>query len=321
MNFDFFPASLSEWLMLGARLVGATFVWAGTIKSIAPHTFRSHIASLGFVPARLHSQAVTLTAAGEVGWGLVLMTGTAAGLTLPLTVGLLVVLTSISWWGVSSGKAKDCGCYGGFIQPSIGQSAALNAIFAGLAGAAWLAGNRGLVVSAWQAIIVIVGAGAAAFLAHVAQKHETAHGEPMFDTSPLKVGRTWKHSWADGATRDLRGEVLVAYLGPNCPFCSQFVKVANAMVQSPALPRVVGVMSAPNSQVAAYKDDYQIRFPVVTVSDSLMGRLVRAVPTAVIVDSGKIREMWVGHMPPHVVDRFRDAFFPDLAKVAKQNAG
>jgi len=89
------------------------------------------------------------------------------------------------------------------------------------------------------------------------------------------------------------------------------------MVQSPTLPRVVGVIAAPDAEVKSYIDNYGIRFPVSTVSQSLMGRLVRGVPTAVIVESGAIKEMWIGNMPPAIVDRFRDAFFPNLAKVAE----
>ena len=243
-----------------------------------------------------------------------MFTSAASGIVLPMTIALLAILTSVSWWGVKSGKAKDCGCYGGFIQPSIRQSMLMNAGFASLAAIAWLAGDRELAIAGWQALVILTGTVAVAGLAVASQRFDEKNGKPMFDTSPLKVGAKWKHSWADGATRSTQGEVIVAYLGTNCPFCSQFVKVANVMVQSPALPRVVGVMAAPDAQVASYTKDYDIRFPVVTISDSLMGRMVRAVPTAVIVESGRIREMWVGHMPPAIVDRFRDAFFPELAK-------
>ncbi|MDQ3244232.1 MAG: hypothetical protein M3Q09_10925, partial [Gemmatimonadota bacterium] len=234
----------------------------------------------------------------------------------PATVVLLVVLTSISWWGVRSGKAKDCGCYGGYVQPSITQSIALNAAFALLVIAAWTTNRPTLNIQLWQIGLVLVGAIGIATLAEAAQRHEKRTGKLMFDTSPLKIGRRWRHSWADGATSAIDGEMLVAFLGPNCPYCSQFVRVANAIIQSPELPRVVGVISAPTDEVNAYIAAQDIRFPVATVSQSLMGRLTRAVPTAVVIKSGKIEHMWIGNMPPQFVDRFRDAFFPDIAKKA-----
>jgi hypothetical protein len=216
---------------------------------------------------------------------------------------------------VRSGKAKDCGCYGGYIQPSITQSVAMNATFALLVAAAWVSRTPTLAVTWWQIASILVIGIACAGVAEAAQRYENKNGKLMFETSPLKIGNKWKHSWADGATSDVAGEVLVAYLGTNCPYCSQFVKVANAMIQSPSLPRVVGVISAPETEVQSYIDTYGIRFPVSTVSQSMMGRLTRAVPTAVIVKSGKIEDMWIGNMPPAIVDRFRDAFFPDLPKV------
>lgn len=85
--------------------------------------------------------------------------------------------------------------------------------------------------------------------------------------------------------------MLVAFLWPNCPHDAQFVRIANAIVQSPELPRVVGVISAPGKKVNSYIADQGIRFPVATVSQSLMSRPTRAVTTAVVVNSGKIEHV------------------------------
>jgi hypothetical protein len=302
-----------EWLRLGPSIVGATFLWAGAIKAIAPHTFQNHLRSLGWVPPRLVGWAVTLAAGMEGGWGVALIIMAAPALVYPVTIALLLILTSISWWGVRSGKAKDCGCYGGFVQPSIAQSIALNSMFALLVILAWATSSPSASVQLWQAGLILTTTVGLAALAFFAQRFENVNGRLLFDTSPLKVGRRWKNSWADGATSAIDGEILVAYLGANCPYCSQFVKVANAMVQSPALPHVVGVMSAPDADVREYIQKSAVRFPVVTISQSLMGRLTRAVPTVVIVDQGEIKSMWAGNMPPEIVDRFRDAFFPDVS--------
>jgi hypothetical protein len=310
----------ADILTVGPRLVGLTFIWSGAIKSIAPHTFRNHLGSLGWIPWKYQAAAVTAAAGFEVAWGMALLSGIAPRFVYPATVLLLIVFTAISWWGVRSGKAKDCGCYGGYIQPSITQSIALNATFSALVIIAWVSRTPTFEAHWWQAALILIGGIPAALIAFLAQRQEMTTGKLMFDTSPLKVGNTWRHGWADGKTSKAEGETIVAYLGTNCPYCSQFVKVANAIVQSPALPRVIGVIAAPESEVNAYKEKLDIRFPVTTVSQSLMGRLTRAVPTCVIVDSGKIKEMWVGNMPPTFVDRFRDAFFPTAKEHVAQAA-
>lgn len=315
-----FDLALSDLVTIGPRFVGAAFIWAGAIKAIAPHTFRSHLRALDAVSSKFVAPAVSLAAGLETAWGLMLLVDAASSIAYPATVLLLLVLTSISWWGVRSGKAKDCGCYGGFIQPSISQSIAINSAFAALIIAAWLLGTPSTSVAPWQIAIIVTGGLGFGLLGHVAQRFEFRHGRLMFETSPLKVGNRWRHSWADGQTARIDGEMLVAFLGPNCPYCSMFVKIANAMVQSPHLPRVVGVMSATDEEVRAYSERLGIRFPVATVSQSLMGRLARAVPTAVIVESGKIQEMWVGDMPPKIVSRFRDAFFPGLPDRVAESA-
>ncbi|HVF39491.1 MAG TPA: MauE/DoxX family redox-associated membrane protein [Gemmatimonadaceae bacterium] len=303
----------ADWMTIGPRLVGATFIWAGAIKAIAPHTFNSHLGSLRW-PDRFLSITVAGAAGLEAGWGVALLSGLAPRFFYPATIVLLAVLTSISLWGVRSGRASDCGCYGGFIQPSIWQSAGLNATFIALIVAAWVVRRPGADWDLWKVGVSLLVTLALGLLSWHAYHFEMKNGRLLFDTNPLKIGRRWKHSWAGGATAGIEGEMLVAFLGPNCPYCTQFVRFANAIVQSPELPRVVGVIAAPKDQVTSYIREQNIRFPVATVSSSLMGRLARAVPTAVIVNEGKIETMWIGNMPPQFVDRFRDAFFPDIAK-------
>lgn len=309
-------SSTADWIALGPRLVGATFIWAGAIKAYAPHNFRTHLNSLGWIPRNLAEPAVTAAAGLEVAWGIALLTGIAPAFFYPATVGLLIALTFISWWGVHTGKAEDCGCYGGYIQPSIGQSAGLNGLFAALCIIASFATIPTTGAALWQGALIGVGGIVAAAVAEYALRFERKTGQVKFQKSPLQVGNRWRDSWADGLTSRIEGEMLVAFLGPNCPYCTQFVKVANVIVQSPELPRVVGVVAASNEKASEYIKDNRINFPVARVSQSLMNRLARAVPTAVVVDRGKIQNMWIGNMPPTFVDRFRDAFFPNAAESA-----
>ncbi|HEX2722479.1 MAG TPA: MauE/DoxX family redox-associated membrane protein, partial [Gemmatimonadaceae bacterium] len=129
-------ASITTWI--AATVVGGTIIWTGVIKALAPHTFRRHLATLGWIPANRLAVAVTLAAAFESSWGTALLLRTYPRVVLPASIIMLALLSAISWWGVQSGKATDCGCYGGFIQPSIRQSLGLNAMFATLLFASWV---------------------------------------------------------------------------------------------------------------------------------------------------------------------------------------
>jgi hypothetical protein len=267
--------------------------------------------ALGWIPQSLLVPAVTATAALETGWGAALIVGLIPRLVLPLSVVLLACLTVISWWGVKSGKASDCGCYGGYIQPSIAQSIGINATFIALLLSAWSVTPTDLHLAAWQVVTVIAAAILFGGLAAVSQRHERLNSKPLFDTNPLKVGARWKDGWAAGETAGIAGELLVSLLGPDCPYCKQWVRVGNAMTQSPALPPVVGVVAASRAKVETFVRDHGIRFPVGVISESLMARLTRAVPTTIHVVSGKIEHIWVGALPPEFVVRFTRAFFPE----------
>jgi len=303
--------SLTDLIPFGSRLVGATFLWAAAIKAIAPHTLARHLTALGWIPRKWTVVAVTIAAGLEAGLGVALILNLAPGLLLPFTVILLFALAAVAVAGVRSGKTTDCGCYGGFIQPSIGQSVGMNALFAALVAASWITQPHVLVPEWWHVLVVLTTMVAFAAFTHRAQIFRLKHGRPMIETSPLKVGRRWSHSSAGGATAELEGEVFVSYLGPDCPHCTRWVKVLNAMHQSPQLPAVVGVMAASGDQLEAYITEKGIRFPVATVSHTLMSRLTQAVPTTVLIDDGKVTELWEGTPPPEFVDRFRRAFFPD----------
>lgn len=290
------------------------------LKAIAPHTFYAHLLSLGWVPSRFLKLAVSLSAGLEFGWGLVLFLGVFPRVTYPITVVLLIVLTGISWWNVKTGLATDCGCYGGFVQPSIGQSVAINTFLVLLVAASWRALPPSFDFAGWQILVVIVGGAGVGILAESAQRYRYTHVRPMFDTNPLKEGRQWRHSWAAGVTAGWEGEFLVTYLGTDCPHCKQFVRVANVMSQSPLLPRIAGVMAATEAARHKYIADNEVLFPIASISHSLMGRVAEEVPTTVLVRGGMIERMWMGSIPPDYVGKLRAAFFPEADIASKLEA-
>lgn len=304
--------SANDWIALGPRLVGVVFLWAAAIKAISPRTFQRHLSALGWLPWALVGPAVTAAAASEAALGAALLVGLAPAILLPSTLLILILLTAVAWWGVHTGSTTDCGCYGGYIEPSIGQSIGLNSLFALVVGAAWYVQRGAYSAALWQVVVVAAIAVVAGSVAYAAQRFAMKNGEPLFDLSPLKVGKKWKHSLANNATVGIEGEMLVSFLGPDCPFCVLWVKALNAMQQSPSMPAVLGIVGASNERLGTFVEQNGIRFPVTTISSTLMNRLVQGVPTTALIKSGAIDEIWVGSMPPEFFyHRFRKAFFPD----------
>lgn len=299
----------------GQWIVGATFLWAGVVKAISPHVFEQHLYKLGSIPRRHVPNFVTLSAALEAGWGAALILGVATPIVLPITAVALVVLTAISWWGVRSGRTTDCGCYGGYVVPSLAQSIALNATFVALIIIAWLT-QPSTATPVWKLIAALAIAIVAGGLAVASAQFLKKNGRFMMDLSPLKTGRAWRTRW--GATiPDDNNEHLVSFLGPECPHCKSWVRVLNVIDKTPGLPRVTGVIAS-GDKLDEFVTTSGIQFPMHTIPETLMSRLVWGVPTTVLVANGKIQNQWSGQMSPEFFQRFRDAFFPTARQPATQ---
>ncbi len=314
--------SPQSWLLVGPLIVGATFLWAGAIKAVAPHVFSAHLRNLGWIPPRLVSYAVIGTAALESAWGFALLLGVAPAVVLPATVALLAILTAVSWWGVKSGKTTDCGCFGGYVVPSIAQSIALNGALAALTIAAWIALPASLDTATWKLVVTAASGIVFGAFAAISERFLAKHGRFLIDMSPLKVGRRWHSRWGATPAPETK-ELLVSYLGPDCPHCKKWVRVLNAMQHASDLPQVAGIVATSNEKLEAFVETAGIRFPVTTIPETMMNRLVWGVPTTVLVSDGRIQNQWKGNMPADFYHRFRLAFFPadDLASENGRRAG
>lgn len=302
-------------LVAGPWIVGATFVWTGVIKAVAPHVFSAHLTKLGLIKAKLIPYAVVAAASAETAWGVALILGVAPAFVLPATVAVLAILTGVSWWSVKSGKTTDCGCYGGYVMPTTAQSVALNAALMALVTGAWFVIPHSWNTDTWKLIVAGIFAVAFGGLAALSQWFLGKHGHFMIDTSPLKVGRRWRSNWGATPTGEAR-ELIVSYLGPDCPHCKKWVRVLNAMDQTSDLPEVAGVVATSTERLQSFVDGSGIRFPIATIPQTLMNRLVWSVPTTVLVSGGRIQNQWSGNMPPEFYARFRHAFFPDHERAA-----
>lgn len=308
----FYPDSLSAMAaVIGPTVVGSVLVWTGSIKAIAPRNFIRHVDALGLLKPKFANSAVTASAAFEVTWGVTLIVRLYPGFVFPISIALFLLLTLVAWWGVRSGKATDCGCYGGYIQPSIKQSTALNALLIATIAISWHLWESSGGGSPWKILVVATVLVVTAIVTNYSQRFESTHGRHRFVSSPLNVGARWRSAWSGDVTLRTSGETLVTFLGPECPFCKQWVQLGNAIIQSDKLPAVIGVTGVSQSLSDKFVRDHSIRFPVVTISASLMNRLVDGVPTTVVIDGGIIKETWAGATPPEFAIRFRKAFFPE----------
>jgi uncharacterized membrane protein YphA (DoxX/SURF4 family) len=302
---------LSEsWTLLGARIVGAVFLAASLMKVAAPLGFYRHVNKLGLLPLKPERAVVPIAIGLEAGWGVALFLGVWPHAVLPFTALGLVLFTGLTWWSVISGKVEDCGCYGGFITPSIWQSVSLNALYLALIGIGWAMLPAPASDPMWKFAVVIEAIVVIGGTAEFALRYEMKRGTALFTPSPLRVGHRWKAKWGGRENSQGKRDQLVSYLGPNCPYCKRWVRVLNVIHASPDLPSVTAVLASSPGEIEAFVEETGVRFPIATISGGMMQRLTSSVPTTVLVENGAVRDVWGGLMSDEFVERFKRAFFP-----------
>jgi len=302
---------VENWTMLGAAVVGVVFVAAALMKVAAPFSFYRHVARFDILPHLALRISVPLAIGLEGGWGAALAVGLVPQLMLPFTAVALVVLAGVTWWSVKSGKAEDCGCYGGFITPSIWQSIGLNGFYFLLILAAWATLPAASVDAGWKVVVVALTTVLFGATAEYALRSEFSTGVPLFTPSPLRIGQRWKAGWAGTARDKLEPAQLLAYLGPDCPYCKRWVRALNVIHASPALPPVTAILSSSQKAIDDFVVETNVRFPIATISPAKMQRLSSVVPTTVLIERGTIQDVWKGAVfSESFTSRFKTVFFP-----------
>lgn len=297
-------------ISLGPRIVGVVFLAAALMKTAAPAAFYRHVVQLGLVPYQVARITSPVMIGLEAGWGVALVVLLSPRVMLPVTAVALVLLTGLTWWSVKSGKTEDCGCYGGFITPSIWQSVGMNALYLLLVVEGWATVPPSATDPVWKIAAVVVAIVVVGGIAEYALRSEFSTGIPLFTPSPLKIGRRWKPKWAGTAKSGAGVAQLVSYLGPDCPYCKRWVRVLNVIHASPELPPVIAVFGSSPKAIDAFVKENGVLFPTETISAGMMRRLASGVPTTVLVEEGMIQDLWGGQMSPEFVERFKLAFFP-----------
>lgn len=90
--------------------LGAVFIYAGSVKLLAPQTFAILIDAYGLVPEFLLMPVAIALPALEVAAGIGLIFDIEG--SLPVTGGLLVLFVAILSYGIWMGLDVDCGCFG-----------------------------------------------------------------------------------------------------------------------------------------------------------------------------------------------------------------
>ncbi|MDQ7786260.1 MAG: MauE/DoxX family redox-associated membrane protein [Thermodesulfovibrionales bacterium] len=90
-------------------IIGAIFIYAGSVKLIDPKTFAHSISSYGLVPEILLAPVAIGLPALEVLAGIGLIFNIRGSLTV--IFGMLVMFVVVLWYGILKDMNIDCGCF------------------------------------------------------------------------------------------------------------------------------------------------------------------------------------------------------------------
>ena len=299
---------------LSLMVVGVVFLFTGTVKALNTAPFIRQIDQYRLLPQSILVYAGLAFVGLEWAIGIALLLR-VSDLLIPAVIALLVFLTSLTIWGKSSGRVEDCGCYGGFLLLTPRQSLALNLAYILLLTVAWY--SRGTAAAWaggtwWKWGLVL-----AAFVVGSSLSLQSLR-KPLFQFSPLKVGKSWRKKWLKDAPRvPDKGAHFLVFLSKDCPYCKRWVPLLNVIEVQPDLPQVMGIMSLMGAERNEFLAQHLIHFPVTYMHQGLMSLLVDAYPTAVLVEDGTIVQKTSGEMPQAYIERIRqfyDAISPGKAQ-------
>jgi len=292
--------------------VGAALLLAGLAKALDAPSFAAWLGRLTGLSIGLARAAGPPVLAGEAALGTALVVGLWPTWTLPMALGLVLLFTAVTLRALIRGEADECGCYGGLIRLTVPWSLALDLLYLVLLYLALLTVIRvGAPLSLWPGpgwkIATCLGAGALAWALAVASWYSLQkRGRPLIIWSPIREGAAWESRWLGPRTRhDLgEGEHLVVFLSLECSRCSAWMGLLGKAVHPhPDLPRVLGVLDLPEEQRADLEG--LLGFPLVARGSLSIRRLAWAMPFGVLIENGRVREIWGDRVPETFLARLR----------------
>lgn len=289
---------------IGVIFVGGVFLLTGIMKVLEPWLFTKHVRALGLLQPHW-VQPVSVAFIGvEAALGMALISGVGRHILIPLTIVVVIALSILTYWSISTGKTKDCGCYNGRFQISPTISLFLNAFFIFLLAGGWFFVEAQPAVL-WKWLLTLVTLIATGGLAWRHLKYFNENYRPFLDFwGRLKVSVPWESRWLGKAVDVSIGSRIVVFLGIECPLCKNWLPVLKVVHHRADLPEVLGVVSATTALTAQeYAQSHSLNFPIVLVDHNVVDELVLFLPTAVVLEDGVIKEKWVGKIPREFAER------------------
>jgi thiol-disulfide isomerase/thioredoxin len=222
---------------------------------------------------------------------------------LPLAIGLLLVLSSLTIWGTANGRVESCGCYNGLIEPTPRQSVFLNAAYGILLGLAWCSQVNAPEPTSWQLLVTGLVFPTSALLTLACFVYFLKRGRPLIEFGALRIGTPWRLELLGGVGMHLeRRTHVVAFLAHGCPVCQRTHGVLHELHDRPGEPDVFGVVSK-DVGVKEFAQAENIRFPLAAVPQATLKRLLYGYPTILLIHDGRIGEKRVGPAAHRFLER------------------
>lgn len=284
-------------------VVGFFFLVTGLVKAFNSRKFIFHNHKYRLLPSKTVLPAAIAFIGIESALGTALILYEFPQWLIPSSIILLIGLSVLTFWSTSSGRTEDCGCYGGIVIVTPQQSIMLNMGYILLLTIAWLNPVPDHHTQTWQWILALVVMGVSGTLAWLSKE------KPLVNFTRLKPGNRWKRRWLKHSPQDLQQEThFVVFLSQNCSYCHRWVSFLNVMNSKKEMPQVLGIMSITEEEIAAFKEEEMVRFPIVSMDKLLFGYMVDAFPTAVLIEDGMISSKWVGVIPPELLSQIKQYY-------------
>jgi thioredoxin-related protein len=305
---------------IATLIVGLVFLVTGTVKALSSRKFVEHISQYGIIPGQIIVPVGVIFIGWEFSLGAALILHVYPQWLVPGTLALLTLLSITIIWSTSSGRTEDCGCYGGLAIITPTQSILLNLGYISVMGLAWYYPVANYETATWKWILSLV-----LFVLALISAQKSINN-PVVDLSYLKVGKQWQARWLENSSHDLtQGTHFIVFLGQQCPYCKRWVPLLNVMNAQSHLPNVTAVMTLNDTEIATFKAKHLVHFPVVEMNKLLFGYMAEAVPTAVLVEEGRVESVAIGEIPQkyskEIQHFYRATIFNDEPKETARFAG
>jgi len=273
-------------------LVGGVFLLSGTIKALNPLPFIRHIRKLNILPEKAASLSAHVFIQLEWAIGLALILQLSPEILILPIMMLLLGLTTISFWGIRSGRIAHCGCYGGALLVSPENSWKLNGFYLLLLGLAWTYPSGVMGSELWKIWVITAGL----VMSNMLTKRSI--GKPLLDLSPIQQGKRWQVKWVLEAPALIELEsCLVVLLNQRCSECNQWIPLLNQLHQDGSQPEVIGILPILLPGQVLNPDLPQPVFPTYTIPRWKFNHLIAEPPHALLLEKGMITQTWLREFP------------------------